>query len=352
MKVLNEMEQSKSDKISSKKLDDPQEIGTEIEETNITRSHKRSDRSKLVNSRTIYPTNNSTNYTGNRMNQEQEQVGMTAFDSTPDSGMYDYRVSLEKLKDELSKFGLTANQSKVYIYLGKYGSKTAPEACRALKIPRTETYHLLTTLQNKGIVSATFQHPIRFSALPLDKAVWVLVNAEKERVKSLEKQEKDIVELWNGIPDFNTGPIETKEEKFQMLQGANQINSKIQDMITKSAEEILVLGSEKDFLRFYHSDFLSPLNDSKADVKILTSCSEKTLYIFDEANKTDIKLMPADIKEDICFMVMGDAVLFFMKNASQPAQNSMAMWTNSIAMVQSMRLLFNSVWSKSKGIYP
>lgn len=344
------MEQSKSDINSSKELGNPQEIGTTIEETNSTRSQKRSDRSKLVNSRTIYPTNNSTKYTGNKMNQEHEQVEMTAFDSTPDSGMYDYRMSLEKLKDELSKFGLTANQSKVYIYLGKYGSKTAPEACRALKIPRTETYHLLTTLQNKGIVSATFQHPIRFSALPLDKAVWVLVNAEKERVKSLEKQEKDIVELWNGIPDFNTGPIETKEEKFQMLQGANQINSKIQDMITKSAEEILVLGSEKDFLRFYHSDFLTPLNDAKSDVKILTSCSEKTLYIFEEADKTDIKLMPADIKEDICFIIRDDELIFFMKNASQPAQNAMAMWTNSMAMVQSMRLLFNSVWSKSKGI--
>jgi sugar-specific transcriptional regulator TrmB len=344
------MTESKINKITSRDLHNTQEFNNKAEENISDRSQKRSDRSKLANSRTIYPTNNSNNHTGNNMNQEQ--VEMTVFDSTPDSGMYDYRMSLEKLKDELSKFGLTANQSKVYIYLGKYGSKTAPEACRALKIPRTETYHLLTTLQNKGIVSATFQHPIRFSALPLDKAVWVLVNAEKERVKSLEKQEKEIVELWNGIPDFNIGPVEQKEDKFQMLQGANQINSKIHDMISKVAEEILVLGSEKDFLRFYHSDFLSPLNDLESDVKILTSCSEKTLYIFDEVDKKDVKLMPADIKEDICFIIRDDELVFFMKNANQPAQNAMAMWTNSNAMVQSMRLLFNSVWPKSKKIFP
>ncbi|HSF28142.1 MAG TPA: helix-turn-helix domain-containing protein [Nitrosopumilaceae archaeon] len=346
------MEQSKSSKISSDKLNNLQHIDkniNNIDEINSTRSQKRSEGSKVINSRTIYPTNNSTKNTGNTMNHEQ--IEMTAFDSTPDSGMYDYRMSLEKLKDELSKFGLTANQSKVYIYLGKYGSKTAPEACRALKIPRTETYHLLTTLQNKGIVSATFQHPIRFSALPLDKAVWVLVNAEKERVKTLEKQEKNIVELWNGIPDFKTGPVEAKEDKFQMLQGVNQINSKIHEMITKPSEEILILGSEKDFLRFYHSDFLEPLNDSKSEVKILTSCSEKTYYIFDEADKTDIKLMPPDIKEDICYIIRDDELIFFMKNASQPAQHSMAMWTDSSAMVQSMRLLFNSIWSNSKGMY-
>lgn len=344
------MTQSKSDKISSEELDNLQEIDNIFEENNNERAQKRSDRSKLVNSRTIYPTTSFTKYRGNKMSHEQ--IEMTAFDSTPDSGMYDYKMSLEKLKDELSKFGLTANQSKVYIFLGKYGSKTAPEACRALKLPRTETYHLLTTLQNKGIVSATFQHPIRFSALPLDKAVWVLVNAEKERVKSLERQEKNIVALWNGIPDFNgRNPTEAKEDKFQMLQGINQINSKIHEMITQPAEEILILGSEKDFLRLYHSDFLAPLNDAEFEVKILTSCSEKTLYIFDEVDRTEVKQMPPDIDENIYFIIKDDELIFFMKNASQSTQNATAMWTDSGAMVQSMRLLFNSIWSKSKNIY-
>src|SRR2546422_4085270 len=102
-------------------------------------------------------------------------------DAVPESKAYDYEMLLEKLKNELSKFGLTANQSKVYLFLEKYGPSTATQVSKTLKVPRTETYHLLTNLQNKGIVSATFQHPIRFSALSLDKAMGVLINAEKER---------------------------------------------------------------------------------------------------------------------------------------------------------------------------
>jgi sugar-specific transcriptional regulator TrmB len=109
---------------------------------------------------------------------KDEDTQITIFDTSSDSAMSEHRLTLEKLREELSRFGLTANQAKVYIFLGKYGSKTAPEVCRALRLPRTETYHLLTTLQNKGIVSATFQHPIKFSAVQLDKAVWTLVNAE------------------------------------------------------------------------------------------------------------------------------------------------------------------------------
>ncbi|WP_304515766.1 TrmB family transcriptional regulator, partial [Candidatus Nitrosotalea sp. FS] len=134
--------------------------------------------------------------------------------------MYEHKIAFDKLKDELAKFGLTTNQSKVYTYLGKYGSKTAPEVCKALRLPRTETYHLLTVLQNKGLVSATFQNPIRFSAEPLNKAIWVLVNAEKERVSTLEKQEKDIVKLWESIPEY-TETSEIKDDKFQMLQSVN-----------------------------------------------------------------------------------------------------------------------------------
>src|SRR5713101_8043063 len=153
----------------------------------------------------------SKRYGSSKMKDEEAQI--TIFDVSSDSTLTEHRLTLDKLREDLSKFGLTSNQAKVYIFLGKYGSKTAPEVCKALKLPRTETYHLLTTLQNKGIVSATFQHPIRFSALPLDKAVWVLVNSEKERVNALERQEKSIVELWNTIPEFTT-TTESKENKF------------------------------------------------------------------------------------------------------------------------------------------
>ena len=105
-----------------------------------------------------------------------EEKQITIFDEGQNTSYDEYKPSLEELQGELSKFNLTANQSKVYIFLGKYGSKTAPEVCKALKIARTETYHLLSTLQSKGIVSASFEHPIRFSALSLPKAMKTLVN--------------------------------------------------------------------------------------------------------------------------------------------------------------------------------
>ncbi len=283
---------------------------------------------------------------------KDEEIQVTIFDSASESRSYEHRLSIDKLRDELAKFGLTANQSKVYIYLGKYGSKTAPEVCKALRLPRTETYHLLTTLQNKGMVAATFQHPIRFSALPLNKAIWVLVNAEKERVNTLERQEKAIVELWNSIPEFTSDENDAKEDKFQMLQGTSQIHGKIKEMVSTAQKEFIVLGSEKDYLKFYHSDFLQPLDNSQVDLKLLTSSSERTMYIFDDVDRSKVRKMSGGVKENLCFIVKDDdELLFFMKNANQSSQQLTAMWTDAAPMIHSMKLLFGHIWSKSKNIH-
>ncbi len=274
----------------------------------------------------------------------------SVFDSTPDSQMYEYKQSIEKVQTELLKYGLTSNQSKVFIFLGKYGAKTAPEVCKSLKLPRTETYHLLSALQNKGIVTATFQHPIKFNAQPLEKAIWILVNSEKERVKSLEQMKKGLSELWDNIPTFDSIHDEV-EEKFQMLQGINQIHSKITEMTDNYDDEFLILGSEKDYLKLYLGDFLESFVKSKQKFRLLSACSEKTAYIFDDLERKNIKKLNNDIENHLCFILKDNTeMLFFTKNANS-VDEPFAMWTNSKSMSYAMKLLFESLWASSKNIH-
>jgi sugar-specific transcriptional regulator TrmB len=281
---------------------------------------------------------------------ENETTQISIFDSTPDTQIYEYKLSVEKVQAELSQYGLTSNQSKVFIYLGKYGAKTAPEVCKSLKLPRTETYHLLSALQNKGIVSATFQHPIQFTALPLNKAIWILVNSEKERIKSLEQMEKGLSELWENIPTFGSIRDEV-DEKFQMLQGANQIQSKITEMTDNFKDEFLILGSEKDFLKLYHGDFLESFVKSKQQFRLLSACSEKTVYIFDDLERKNIKKLAKDIQNNLCFFLKDDSELLFFTKNSNSTTAPFAMWTNSQSMIYSMKLLFESLWVNSKYIH-
>ncbi len=275
---------------------------------------------------------------------------ISIFDTESGSSLVEYKSHLEQIQQQLSKYGLTGNQSKVYIYLGKYGAQTAPNVCKALKLPRTETYHLLSALQNKGIVSATFQHPIQFTALPLEKAIWILVNSEKERVKSLENMESELSQLWKNIPTFDSEPKDD-ENKFQMLKGSNQISSKITEMTDGYLDEFLLLGSEKDLIKLYHSDFLEPFEKTKRKFRILSSCSEKTLYIFDNLERKNVKSLNKEIQDNLCFVLKDNSeLLFFIQNATH-TNETFAMWTDSPVLVYSMKLLFESVWNSSKNIH-
>ena len=284
-------------------------------------------------------------------NVENHASQTSIFTDDPDSFVNEYKESLEKIQLQLSSFGLSSNQCKIFIFLGKYGSRTAPDVSKVLKLPRTETYKLLATLQNKGIVSASFQHPIQFSALPLTKAVNSLINTEKVRIKKLESQKSELNQLWDNIPQFHNEIQKTNDDKFQILGGVNQIHNKINDMIVNSKKEFLIIGNEKDFLKFYQTNILESLNKSPVEHKVLTNSSDRTLYIFDEIDRTNVKKLPTSINGNLCFVVKDDdEVLFYMKNSGSGKESVTALWTNSTTMIYSKKLLFSSLWSKSKSI--
>jgi len=256
------------------------------------------------------------------------------------------KANYEEIKEYFSTFGLTANQVKVFFYLGKVGQRSASDIAKAVDIPRSETYHLLTALQNKGIVSATFEHPIKFSVLPIQEAIHVLVSTETERLKKLKKSGSILEKLWEKIPGFTADSNTEPEEKFQVLQGGNQVNSKIFDMILNAKNQCRIFGSEKDMIKFYHANFFEALNEHGIDYKILSPVSKKSQYIFKNMDKTKIKELCSTVKDNLCFLIKDDdEVLFFIKNSTGSNREMRAICTNSETIIYSKSLLFNNYWS-------
>ncbi len=256
------------------------------------------------------------------------------------------KVNYDEIKDYFATFGLTPNQVKVFVYLGKTGPRLASDIAKAVDIPRSETYHLLTALQNKGIVSATFDHPIKFSIIPIQEAIHVLVSTETERLKKLKKSGPLLEEIWEKIPGFASESNDEQEEKFQVLQGGNQVNSKIFDMILNAKTECRILGSEKDMMKFYHANFFEALEERAIDYKILSPVSKKSKYIFENLDSTKIKKLCPAVKGNLCFLIKDDdEVLLFIKNSNGNNKEMRAICTNSETIIYSKSLLFDNYWS-------
>ncbi len=282
------------------------------------------------------------------MNTEQQ---ISLFDNESDTQMYKHKLTLEKIKNELINFGLTKSQAKVFIYLGKYGSKTASEIAKALQLPRTETYHLVNSLQNIGLVVAELAHPTKYTALEMKEAISTLVKQEQERIDNLANKEESLSEMWKEIPFFAIETDESKSEKMQLLHGTGPITNKIKEMIGSSSEDFKIYGSVSDLHRMYHSDTFDWIESSPTDLKMVVSPLNKKPEFLSELDSKKIKAIPSN-SENKCFIVNDKKeVLIFMRNATHQSRQTFAWWSDSETLVDMMSTLFDLSWEKGESLY-
>jgi sugar-specific transcriptional regulator TrmB len=194
-----------------------------------------------------------------------------------------------------------------------------------------------------------FGKPTKFNAAGLAEALEILLNNEKNRINELELGKDSLIKLWNIIPNYIENDKESQENKFQSLQGRNSILVKLEQMIKESKENILVLGTEDDFKRFYFTEFTELLNKTKSNLKILTDYSENNTHIFEDTPSKKIKKIDDKNREDFCFIIKDDSeVIFFISN--NKVKDMLAVWTDSKAFVTTLRSLFSLMWKKSHHI--
>ena len=265
---------------------------------------------------------------------------------TVEEGMFQTDNPINQLSQMLIRYDLTPNQAKVYLFLSKIGIKTASEISKALSIPRTETYHLLSTLQQKGIIFSIFGKPSKFNAVGIEESIEILVNNEKKRIDELQAGKESLIRLWNILPKYGENKGEAQDNKFQSLQGRNSILVKLEQMVKESKENMLVLGTEADFKKFYFTEFSDLLNKTKSDLKILVDESTDMPHIFENVPSKKIKKIEDKNREDFCFIIKDNKeVIFFISN--KEVKDMLAVWTDSKAFVTTLRSLFSLMWKKS-----
>ncbi len=254
----------------------------------------------------------------------------------------------EKLREELGEYGLTDNEAKVFMHLLKLGPMKASEIGLSLGISRTEVYNILTSLQNKGIIEASLDRPARFSAIGFEKALDILIEAEKRRVMTMEKSKEELMEIWKTV----RVPSKVEEqEKLQLLKGIEQIYARFADMLDEAKEEVNIVALRTELVRAYNAGILQKLrNLSKDNVRIqilthgISGTSSITSFLKKHAEVIEVKTMSLSAP---CFVIVDNKqLLLFTKPpgvSRAERKEATAIWTNSDALVQSLKKLFRSM---------
>jgi sugar-specific transcriptional regulator TrmB len=262
-----------------------------------------------------------------------------------------YDKQLSTVEETLSRFGLLKNEIRVYLYLARTGQMKAGDLSEAISLHRTETYRILRDLEKKGMVFSIFEKPLKFTAVTLDKAIDLLVNAQKIKIRLLEQEKPSLVELWQSMPQPKVEIA--KKELFQMLEGEQQVLMKASELLEKTEQKFQIFASADYLSEFYYNDFSDKLKNKadKVEVTLMTDDSLKSAYFIgqmkwlNESNKiTDERNLP-------CFMISDNKEVMITfhekdsddKDGSKKKYRTAAIWTNYTALVNTLKVLFSKL---------
>lgn len=261
-----------------------------------------------------------------------------------------FNEQLSTIEETLSRFGLLKNEIKVYLHLARAGEMKAGEIAEAIQLHRTETYRILRDLEKRGVVFSIFEKPLKFTAVPLDKAVDLLVDAQKIKIKLLEQEKASLVKLWQSMPQPKVE--NTKKELFQMLEGEQQVLMKAEELLERSEKEFQVFAPADYLAQLFYSDFSDILKNHAKEVKVtlITDKSVKSAYFLgqlkwlSDSERIDDQSLP-------CFMICDNKeilIIFHEKDRAnvedaKKKDKTAAIWTNYDAFIKVLGMLFSKL---------
>jgi len=253
----------------------------------------------------------------------------------------------EAICSSLSKFGLSKNEVRVYVYLAKFGEQKAHKISRSLSLHRTETYKILRRLEEKSLVYRILEKPIRFAAVSIDRALENLIQEKKQKVIRLEEEKDKILSNWElfAVP---TRDSETLDEFIQVLKGKNQIEIKVNEIIESTEDEILIAASDENLLQMFYSGALDDLvsKSSKNKIRLVTNSSLRSSYIIKKLGLGEDEFSYIDFKGLPSFIISNNHLLLFLNNGNGNGKNrrqgQRALWTNQKDVIKILKASFFS----------
>jgi sugar-specific transcriptional regulator TrmB len=270
--------------------------------------------------------------------------GVSLNHSGPEAGRSPYDI--EDMSEELEEYGLTANETKVFLQLSRFSPSTAGEIGRSLGIPRTEVYSIVSSLQNKGIIESTLDRPAKFIAMPIRRGLLTLIEAERSRISTMESKLEGLLKRWETV--YPVIPPEDKE-RLQLLRGADQIYARLSEVVSRAENEVDIFALGTNLTRALDAGVLRKARDLRKKgvaIHLLTdakptSVNVETLY----PGCVDVHKTESVIESAPHFAVVdGRELLMFTKlpGGSRAARKkATALWTNSSTLVQTMKKLFD-----------
>jgi sugar-specific transcriptional regulator TrmB len=277
-----------------------------------------------------------------------------------DQGLNEHAEAL-KIFDDLKGLGLTERESEVYITLSKRKTMKAGDLSRQVRLHKAQVYHILKSLQDKGLVDSTLEVPARFTAVPLEKFLSLSIRARIEDVKHLEKSRDEVLSRWRSMgSDVSSIPL----ERFQIVSGRGNVYARIIEMIDNANEEVEILTTRQGMIESFEADVHDAVlrrakRKKGVTFRLLTGVTEENVAIVEEdlekmrerglsnIDRRHIEVEPGFFSR---FVLKDEEAVVFVTSpdTSFPAsEGQTALWTNNSSVTHILKMLFERLWHDS-----
>jgi sugar-specific transcriptional regulator TrmB len=106
-------------------------------------------------------------------------------------------MSLERVLKALMNLGLSQTDAEIYVYLATEGPQEVRNIAENLRLSRQQLGSSLKSLQKKKIIILSLEYSARFSALPFEKTMALLIEAKREESQRIEQNKEEILSEWH-----------------------------------------------------------------------------------------------------------------------------------------------------------
>ncbi|MDO8633969.1 MAG: helix-turn-helix domain-containing protein [archaeon] len=248
-------------------------------------------------------------------------------------------MSLEELNAFLAEFGLTEYETRVLSTLFGFGETHAPEISRHAQVPKTRVYDVLERLTKKGLLIEVSGRPKKYKALEPSKALDMLLEESKARLKNLEERAM----LIKAGLDF---PAEKKgAERVLKVREKNDFY-KILVQEIDSAKKSVTGFSSGVVSNPLLADAVKKAGARNVEVKIISAINK----IADKAGLEEggVEIRMADHNLD-AFVVDGKKVVLSLSDLSaEKTGYHFTIWPENEHLAQALGHYFNKVWEKAR----
>ncbi len=246
------------------------------------------------------------------------------------------------------------------MFLSHNGMQQAASVATRLKIERVQTYRALKSLQDKGMVEATLEAPVRFSSVPFEALLDSLIKTKKADITSLEVKKEGLVAYWRSI---SAKVSDLPVAKFRVVVEQKRIYQEILKMVENTEEEILQLTTSLGVIQEDTAGVLDTIlalyrKKPTVQAKILANVSKDNLEQMkrmlkvsaahqnvqlrhvDLGSKTLPQFSVMDSQETILYVTRGEG-------SSHLGQADTGLWIRSEMFASALKESFLEMWNNA-----